>query len=441
MKGASALKKRKKENDISFLGKIIYFFRGMWDKIKAMRLPERLVDHEKKLAGYNDQNSPDEAKLSYGLSMAKLVSAFLFCVLLLSVLLFGGNIFSYENVYYMFKDICYITSYSENRPETLNYSEPMSNQDFTVFKNGLAVASDSELKFFTSTGRVTMALGSEYTNPKIVCSDRSALVYDQGRRSFSIYNSFIQIYSETLDYPISTAYMAKDGSFAIVTKSNSYTSLVRIYSADLQFKTEYSKNDYVLSAELSSNGKYAAIMSFDVSDGESIANLNVLKKSNNGRYSSHSSVSVKGVMPYKCSFISDDRLALFCSDRVLIYDLKGNNKNDFIYPSSLSHLSIDDSGFAMIFKGENISGNNTVAVFDNNGHVTYSDNIKGNISDIAYKNGYLYLLCDSEAVRIACQYGRDIRINFLAENAEILTFDSGEVMICTPAVAYYVNFD
>lgn len=430
--------KNKKENDISFLGKIIYYCRSIVEKIRSKRLLKRLIDREKKIAGYSDVAPSSDRRATFAFRIARLVSLVLLCIIILSVLLFGGNTFSYESIYYMFKDINYISSFSESPPETLNYSEALSKQDFSDFKNGLAVVSDSEIKFFTSTGRVTMTAGSSYTNPKITCSSDTALIYDSGRNSFAVYNSFIQLYSEDLDYPIISANMSDSGRFAIVTKSKKYNSVVKIYDTDYSVISEYSKNDYIISVSLSSNGKYCAVTSLDARHGESVVSMNIFKV---GTKELYGYVEIIGAMPYSCSFLSNDRVALFCTDRSFVFDLRGNEKKGFIYPSSLLHLSIDGDKYAMVFKGEDISGGNSLYVFDRNGNTTFFDVLKGTVSDIAYKDGFLYLLRDGEAVRKTLSFpSSEISIGFMEEEAKLLVFDNGEVMVCTPAVAYFLKF-
>ena len=219
-------KRKKEEHEISFLGRALLLWRSLKNKLRELHLFKKIAERQKRLAGYCDGNCTRETKIAYGFGMARFVAVSLLCIFLALVLIFGGSIISYENVYYMFKDIEYINSYTEGRPQTLSYSKPLTHQSSGVFKDGLAVVSDSEFKFFTSTGRATLSIGSEYSNPKICTSDSYALIYDQGNRSFSVYNSFVCMYSETLDYPISSAHMSKNGSFCIVTRTKDYGSAV-----------------------------------------------------------------------------------------------------------------------------------------------------------------------------------------------------------------------
>ena len=431
--------KRDKDNDISFLGKVILFFRLHDEKYKFTRLPQKIVNKQKDLAGYEPGETVVEAKLSFGFSMAKVFAISVLCIFLAVVLLFGSSIMSYENVYYMFKDISYISTFSETRPETLGYSRSVGNQAFASFKNGLAVAGDSEIKLFASTGRVTMSAGSEYTNPQICTSDSYILIYDQGSCSFSIYNSFICVYSETLDYPISSASMANDGSFLIVTKSATYRSAVRIYNKKFKLETEYLKNDLVISAELSSNGKYAAIASLDTEGGEAKVTISVLERGKKNLKSS--TMITDSSMPYLLTFLSGNRIALVCSEGLSVYDLNGNRKNTFLYPYKLSRVAHTSGGIALLFDERDAGANELLVAFDDNGDMKVTVKISGSVSDMKMNKDNIFLLCDGQIIKVDSTFGHTSTEKFFEEGARIVLTASGELIACTSSLAYYLTFD
>ena len=428
---------KNKEREGSRLSSVFYFFKTVLGSIRNMHLLEKFKIRQKRFAGYSESTPTENSKKAYWFGIATIIFTVLFVAVTLSILLFGGRIFSYDNVYYMFKDIEYISSFSEGRPEVLNYSKSVNNQHFSSFKNGLAVVSDRELKLFTSTGRVTMTGGCEYVNPKIVASNNSAIVYDGGRHAYSVYNSFVKLHSETLDYPISLVDMSDDGSYVIVTKSNKYPSVLKVYDPDFKLVSEYSKNDYIISAEMSDNGRYIAVASLDSSKGESIVTLNVLK---NGSKKVYSTVTISGTMPYKCSFLSNDRIALVCSDRLCIYDLKGSIKSEYCYPSRLFDFCISEDTILTVLDFSGIGNANTVVLFDKNGRDVFAKNIDGNVRDVIYSDNYIYVLRDTDVVRIDTRLGLTSYVNYTFEVAELQALPSGDVLLCTETTAYYLAF-
>lgn len=428
--------KRKHDGEISPLGKVFLSIRNLFDRIKEMRLPQRLIAREKKLAGY-DESSPRESKIAFIFGVSRIAALSLLCILLAVTLLLGGSIFSFDSVYYMFKDISYISSFSENRPETLSYSRPFTNQDFAIFKNGLSVAGDNEIKFFTSTGRVTLAQGSEFTNPKTCASESSVLIYDQGRNTFKVYNSFVCIYSETLEYPISSAHMSPDGSFCIVTKSEKYGSVVRIYDNKQRLESEFLRNDYILSVSMSSNGKHVAVVSLDSSEGNSLATLTVLER---GKSKTKSSVEMLDFLPYSVHFTANDRVALIGSEKAYVYNLNAKQQADFKYPDKLSGFAVSDGGFALLFR-DGADSRFILNVFGANGNRVSEHKIEGHVSSIVMSGNFTYLLMDGEVRRIDTLFGTVSTREFSADGAELLVLSTNELLACTDTAAYYISFN
>ena len=430
--------KKREDGEISFLGKIFSIIRSLLEKIKEMRLPQRFIAHEKRQAGYEDKNSPKESKIAFVLGVSRACALALFCMLLVFALLFGGSIFSFNNVYYMFKDISYISSFSENRPSILSYSRPFTNQDFAIFKNGLSVAGDSEIKFFTSTGRATIIQGSEFSNPKVCSSDSTVLIYDQGRNTFKVYNSFVNIYSETLEYPISSAHMAPDGSFCIVTKSERYGSVVRIYDNKQRLESEFLRNDYIISVNMSSNGKHVAVVSLDASEGNSLATLTILER---GKSKTKSSVEMLDFLPYSVCFTANDRVALVGSDAAYVYNLNSNQQSEYRYSDQLVDMSVCDGGFALLFRDSGEDSMFALSVFGANGNHISTHKIDGQVSSLALQGNFAYLLMDGEVRRIDTLFGTVLRQELGIDNAKLLVLSSSELLACTDTAAYYISFN
>ena len=432
------MKNHNGERDTSFLGKIVVLNRRSFEYIKGLRIPQRIVAHQKRSAGYNCKDDPAEARLSFIFGMCRLVSATLLILFVASALVFGGSRISYDNVYYMFRDIGYINSFTESRPETLNYSRPFENQDFTTFKNGLAVAGDGEIKLFTSTGRATMVHGSAFTNPKVCSSDSTVLVYDQGRRSFTVFNSFVSLYSETLDYPISSADMAPDGSFCIVTSSDRYSSVIRIYDSNFQLESEIMKNDYVVSAEMSPDSRSVAILSLSAIEGESKTTLSVVER---GKSKERSKVTIDDVMPYTASFVSSGRIAVICADSSYAYDLDGHRLGSYKYPSKLVNMSVSSGGALLLFADKSVNAGYVLQVIGESGSVISSFKLSGHVSDIERAGSYAFVLFDNEVRRIDVLFGTSSSAVFTEEDARLVAFSDGTVMACTNTAAYYISFN
>ena len=431
------MKKMRNKDDISFLAKMILFFKAVKDKLKTLKLYERFKSRQMQLASYTGRNSSEESKISYFLGLSRAVLIILLIFLITFTLILGSNVVSYDKVYYMIKDIAYVRSFSERTPDVLTYSRPLQNQSFASFKNGLSVVSDSEIKLFTSTGRATLTEGTEMTNPKICTSDGYALVYDQGRRSFALYNSFVRVYSEKLDYNISSADIADNGSFLVVTRSDVYASVVKVYNTGFDPICEYKKNDYVVSAKLSDNGRYAAVLSISVKDGESAVSLNVIDCKRNKIVSS---VSLDGSMPYRCDFLEGDRIAVFLDDKVCVVNKRGEIKGEFEYPTDAERIDVRKGEFSILFS-ESDSGAKSFAIFDSECRMKRTGNISGNVYDMKLGEGYAYILQNGKIVRCGTTVGITDTVSVVDGTTSLVVFNNGKVAACTQSSAVYVSFN
>lgn len=428
----------KKQKDTSFLARLILFFRGVRAKLGELKIFRRIRDRQRVLSHYSGSGSCEESKLSYSFGIAKMISILCLSLLLIITLLFGSRVISYDKVYYMFKDIGYIKSFGEGTPDELSFSKPVQNQVFGNFKNGLIVAGDSEIKLFTSTGRVTMTAGSDFTNPRIETSKEYALIYDGGRNHFSIYNSFVCLYSEQTDYPIAYADMSESGAFLIVTKSKIYNSVVKIYDNDFNLLSEYSKNDLVISASLSSDGRYAAILSLNANNGSSAVTLNILDCKKNTVLASS---EYEGLMPYRCDFLSGDRVAMFFDDCFIIANRKGETVSKYDYPSAVERIDVRGDTFAMIFSENGSNGKKTLEVFGRDGNRSYTDYLDGSVKDMRLSQGCVYVLKSREIIRINISLGTRTRSAADADDLKIVVFSDGKTAICSQTNAKYISFN
>ncbi len=426
---------KKNKSGLSLLSRAIIALRWLWSKIDPLKLLKKISDREKSLSSYRGSTPCEEARMSYILGIARAISVLLLLSLLRTTIAIGASVISFDKIYYMVKDIAYIRSYGEGEPDELSYSKPMQNQVFDDFKDGLIVASDSEIKMFTSTGRVTLTQGSEQVNPRISTSNGYVLIYDQGRSSFSIYNSFVRLYSESTEYPISYAVMSENGCFLIVSGSDKYRSVVGIYNSSFERISEYSKNSHVISASLSDNGRYAAILSLNALKGEGITTLSLIDcKKNKVMYETQ----FNGSMPYSCELLSGEKVAVFLDDKVCTVDRNGNVTSETPLEMRAERLAVEGELAAIILTDD--LGKRTVEVYDG-GVKTFAKQIDGNVKDIKIGGGYIYLLYSREIVRISTQLGTVSRARVSADSIRIVTFDGGRVAVCSQNAAVYIKFE
>ena len=430
-------KKIRGEDELSLIGKAIFVIESSIDKFKKTAPVEKLLSRE--MAIIKARSGAEGGYARYALRM-KIIRIFLCILLVLTVLL--GVIFSMgrmniDDIYYMAMDIGHMNSYSEQTSETLNYTKTQNKSDFALYKKGLAVASNSEITLFNATGRVTLTSGDVFSNPVIVTSNKYVLLYDLGGSKFSVYNSFKKLHSFTADGKISYASMCDGGGFCVSVKTGDYNSVVYMYDEDCNRLGSYSTNEYVISAEMSQNGKYTVLLSTSAQNGKMTSDVTVLKS---GKDKVYSKFDTGGVTPYMCRVIDNDRIAVFCTDRVLVYSLKGNLKNEYIYPDlTLSNVSFGESSMAILFEEDLINGQNRLVVLNKNGKIAYEGQISGNFTDMEIYGDWVFLLTNKGICKFNYKTNSTVIKNGVDTYGRILVCDENRVLICTDSRGIYFN--
>lgn len=420
-----------------FVSKILTSVKKSKEKLSDLHLFRSLVQHNREKFGDDSEKNSEYAAVSVCAGVIRTISAVLLVVFSVAILIFGRNTVSIDKVYYLFRDIYSMNSVGENDAELLNYSLPSSNQDFALYKKGLCSAGDGEIKLFTATGRVTVTLGSEMSNPRALASDSFVLIYDAGGNDFSLYNSFKKLYGESMNGKISVAAMSDKGRFAVVSSADNYRSQINLYNNNFSRIATYNKNDYVIDAKFDGSGRYLAVLSLNSSDGDFLSSITVYDTNKNKVYSS---VSVHGVLSFEFDFDSSDRLFVTCSDRVLIFDKKCKQRGEYKFPDgTLKGVASGEGGVALIFENDPIYGKNTVYVVDNNGELDTSFEFIGDVLDIKYSDRYVYLLDSDSIQRVDVKNKSRFRSECFSEEAIILVCDRDKVMVCTPSFARIIT--
>lgn len=424
------------KDDMSVLGRIIYKTKRLVRQIGDAHILQKKLDRHK--SEVSEECETDDGYAKYTLIFRILV-ALLVTVLLRAAIIavfFNTDKFTPSSIYYTIQDILYMNSYAEQPPSVLNYSRTDLGSDFELYKSGLVSVGSSEVKIFNATGRVTLTAGDKFSDPTVVTSDRHILVYDLGGSKYSIYNSFKRLRTEQVNGSIAHASMCEDGGFVIVVKTRDYNSEVYRYSADCELLSVYRTNRYVISSSISGDGRYTAVLSASVEGGNKQATLTVLRLN---RDEKHAEISLGALDPYSCAFIDDKRIALFCDDRVVVYDREGDIKNEVIYPDApLSLFSYRyGEGIALLFEQDLVRGINTLILTDEDGDTLYKGTINGNFTDMVLYDENVYLLTNNGF----CRFDAKVQASHYtyAENTfgQILVCNSEKILLCTDSEAIY----
>jgi len=172
----------------------------------------------------------------------------------------NSNLITYQNFYYFFKDLnASAEAVDVFASDSVSYPTA-EEQSFTLYRKGLAVAGNSTVTVFSTTGRQTISQSISYQNPIAVGAGKYLLVYELGGLQYSLYSSYTQVFTGSCEYPITGAAVSDSGMYAIVSSSDTYTSVVSLYSDNFSLLNKYNKTGYVMDVSINSRGSQLAIL-------------------------------------------------------------------------------------------------------------------------------------------------------------------------------------
>lgn len=380
----------------------------------------------------------------YEKASKKLRTAQIFIIMILAVFVVGAfclrsDIITYRNFYYLLKDFNMSVVEADITGGTVSYSDD-DYRSFALYRRGLVVAGKNGFSVYSSTGRKTLLSDTfSYVNPQIVPSDKYMMIYSLGGNRFSVYNSFLRIYSEKLDYPIGCADMSSSGMFAVTTRSDTYNSVVRLYDSDFRCLCGFNKNAYVTQVKLTEDGKRIAIISVTNSENAVyFTKVQVYSTSDAGLIFEK---EYDGLFPYASEYIGDSLAVMF--DNALVYlDANGNEKINYTFENkTLSAFDVTEYGCALAFSDSKIISENTIIIFDKNGNVSYNGKINGSINYITLYENYIFITEPAKITRIGATDGSVSVYDISCTDKKLLIYSSDAVILCSDTKSVYITFE
>ena len=151
-------------------------------------------------------------------------------------------------------------------PSNTNYIVPVGSD--------IAFLGDSSLILYKSNGKVLFERQHGYSSPGIVSCSSRVMVFDRGGKQLRIENRAKTVITKETEGNITTAAMADNGTFAVVTRGMNYISEVTAYNAKgEQLFVWHSAGRQVWGVALSDNGRYMAVSTLTVENGQEVTGI------------------------------------------------------------------------------------------------------------------------------------------------------------------------
>ena len=413
--------------------------RPLWQRIRKLfkrftRLPEENAIEEP--IDFSAPSVPYYTNLSERFNLARIVLYMILLVFVVVTVISSRHLITYENLYYLVKDINAASLTAQSQADHLNYPMSGVSADFAIYRDGLTVVGDHEITVLSGSGKQTLSDNVAFSSPCVRAGERYFLAFSRGQRNFSVYNSFVKVHEESTEYPIYDVCMARDGAFAVLTRSKEYTSEVIFYHEDIGKVAAAHLGGYVTAMSLSPDGKVLAILSTDMTDEGYVTKLTLIRRGISG-VSDHE-VILGDAAGLGAAFVSDDHLAVMLEDRLCFYRSDGSPE------SSIPHGDADpafwdcgDGYVAILSNRHDTLSASFLQVFDKNGRLVYQQTLSAltGVKRILLNGQDVYIQLNERILYISDKGSKLSQATIHRDAIKILADEDGNLLVCCPAYA------
>ncbi len=361
-------------------------------------------------------------------------------IFILSMMTVFGNEITVENFKYLIKDLDISAIRNSEIYNRIIY-DGAASKEFGMFKGDLTVVGSGSSNLYNMAGSSVFTKINSFYDPILLTSDKYFMVYDKGDTSYTytVYNAFSELKTEKMEYPIASASIANNGSYAIVTRSSDYRGVVYVYNSDFQVICKIQKDKYIMNCQLRNDGKKALVLSAydnagawcgevmqcDINTGDS----NVIE-------------TIEGEVVLKAGYHSNDSFSVMTDKSIIFYSSSGEQLYKYDLGGNSPICCIFGEKYSIVAYNHNVIGTDkAVAIFDNSGNIVYEGTHTGEITNALFDGDYCYILFDERLERVSVLDGAKRSIGIDANCLDLVNTDSGYFLLCYSGVAVPVSFE
>ncbi len=368
------------------------------------------------------------------------IASFIFLITFLLFIVYSAfsnqKVFNYDNFDYIVRN--FALTLEEKNSDTL-YSiryNPDSCRSFTTIGDKFAICGNSGISVYSPTGRLIYSESLSLKNPTMISSDKYAMIYDSGNCDYVVFNSFAKVLSQSTAKPIRGACMAPNGSFALITSSDEYNSIVEVYNENFKMINRFSKSGYVINIDMT-NDKII-ITTVHQSDAYGLYDLQI------HLYNLSNSETIftdtfESSLPISCNLTSNG-FVLVCSDEAIIYDVDKDKSKVYSYNGSeVVDLDYMNDTIALVLDNHSNVNSYRILAIKSSLEVLYDYSIDSKVYDIKVCDNILCLLTDDRIIISNASTSNEIAIDEIKNDCSLLIQDNNTLYLCTNSSAQIIK--
>ena len=305
---------------------------------------------------------------------------------------------------------------------------------FNCWNDIVCIVNDSFFELYNDQGKLLQAVSHGFADPVVEMSQARYLLYDRGRYSVNVYNYSDEIYSREFDKTIVSADIGRDGTFAVVTDSDTYQNTVFVYNKDNEsVYTWNSANYYITDVAVSDDGEKLAVCMLNSVNGYFESYIYILEFDSADPVSRY---SFNGVVSSLTS-CGENYILANGFDRAYSVPWNGGNETDIGILGSIRCYDYSVDGRSCVVWGREDNEQVNFASFLNSaGKVTSTVTVNTAVTDVCVSETKVALLLSNDVYvydnggNLKQSYQNDVKGLYLGitEDGKILVLDNSKLI-------------
>lgn len=306
--------------------------------------------------------------------------------------------------------------------------------DFNCRNGVVGIVNDSFFELYDDEGKLLQAVSHGMSDPVLETSEARFVLYDRDRYTLNVYNYSDELYSTEYDKPIVAADIGRDGTYAVVTDSDTSKNIVFVYDKDNESVYKWSSaNYYITDVAVSNDGEKIAVSLINSNGGIFESYIYVLDFDNaEPKYRFNFNDIVSSV-----TSCSEDYLLVNGFDRAYSVPWNGGGEIDLDLSGAVRCFDYElCGGFCLVFGREDNEQVNTVTVLNSKGNITASFEFNSNVYDVSISETRVAVLSDNEVFvydrkgNLKNNYKLQKEANFvgISEDGNVIVLDNTELV-------------
>ena len=312
---------------------------------------------------------------------------FVSIILVVTIVLFTVSLLSPTGLKELYGNFTATFTFKNQFPIELSgtetYSASTDNHYFYLL-------SDTDVSVISNNGKMAFKDSHGFSNPVLSKSESRCLIYDQNGNGVKIYNAKGCIITQNTKFAIYSADISRDGTFAVATRSDKFTSQVSVYNKKGEFLYEWMcPEESITAVAVAPNGKSIAVGTVNVTNGEFSSSVYVLK------FDSADPIFTKkydGSFLYSINSDSRKNFTVVFENKCDIISWKNQSTLQYSSEYDVNFVKSNRRYTVIASSRENDDGNYKFSIYANSKKLKKNFSFNGQVDDFCIKSNKIFIL-------------------------------------------------